>query len=193
MLGCGVFELQFCDSVHMHLPINSACFIFHSEVQQGHKKAWKQEAEDAKWQMPGDHIHLSLQVRLDHRIGKRQVITCQTAPTFLTWYYRKPFLSLWLHLCGVWVNSATDVICKEMKQDCHHKKTLLMDYLVITTYFATEPSYFAICCYFLWKKNKQNFIRLTVNYFKFNTCIWSIRKRLLKLYIVLNDDDDCIL
>lgn len=69
-----------------------------------------------------------------------------------------------------------------------------MDYLVITTYFATGPSYFAICCYFLWKKTKQNFIRLTVNDFKFNTCISSIRKRLLKLYIVFKDgDDDCIL
>lgn len=44
-----------------------------------------------------------------------------------------------------------------------------MDYLVITTYFATGPSYFTVCCYFLWKKNKQNFVRLTVNDFKFNT------------------------
>lgn len=52
-----------------------------------------------------------------------------------------------------------------------------MDYLVIITYFATGPSYFAICCYFLWKKNKQNFKRLTVNNdFKISTCISSIRK-----------------
>lgn len=52
----------------------------------------------AKWQMLSAHIHLALQVRLDHRIAKKQVITCQTAPPFFTWYYRKPFCFMFVTL-----------------------------------------------------------------------------------------------
>lgn len=131
----------------------------------------------AKWQMLSDHIHLALQVILDHRIAKKQVITCQTAPLFHLVLQKTILLYVCDYTCVefVWVNSATD-ICKEMKQHHHNRKTFLVDYLVITTYFATGPSCFAICCYFLWKKNKQNFIRLTVNYFKFSTCIEALER-----------------
>lgn len=157
MLGYGFYEQYHSIEVHIHLPINSVCLIFQFEVESGEEKVWKQEAEDANWQVLSDHIHLPLLVSSDHKMVKRQIITCQTAPTFLTWYCRKLLLYLCENTCVafVWVNSATYVTCKEMKQEC--QKTFLMDYWVITTYFATGPSYFAICCYFLWKKNKQNF------------------------------------
>lgn len=186
MLGYGFLELQFCDIVHIHLPMNSACLIFQSEVESGGKKAWKQEAGCKLTSTYWSHPLSSSSKEANYYLPN--------STTFLNLVIQKTVL---LYLCEytcvefVWVKSATYVICKEMKQDCQLEK-ILIDYIVITTYFATGPSYFAICCYFLWKKNNQNFIRLTVNQLKFNTCIWSIRKRLLKLYIAFKDDD-CIL
>lgn len=47
MSGCGFFELQFCDTVHIHLPVNSAFLIFQCAVESGGKKARSQEAEVA--------------------------------------------------------------------------------------------------------------------------------------------------
>lgn len=124
MLGYGFLELQFCDIVHIHLPMNSACLIFQSEVESGGKKAWKQEAgckwTSTYWSHPPSSSSKEANYYLPNSTNFLNLVIQKTVLLYLCEYTCVEF---------VWVNSATYVKCKEMKQDCQLEK-ILIDYIV---------------------------------------------------------------
>lgn len=60
----------------------------------------------------------SSQLRSDHKMVKKDTnIYLPNGTNFFDSVLQKT-VSLWIYLCRVWVNSATYVTCKVMKQDC---------------------------------------------------------------------------